>query len=53
MIDEIKKVSETNQTDIHFAIKLLVTLGAIPLFFALLSFLIFHLKMIFANTTTL
>lgn len=53
MIDEIKKVSKTNKTDIHFAIKLLLTLGSIPLFISLVAFLTFHLKMILSNTTTL
>ena len=53
MISEIKEISETKSTDIHFALKLLITLASIPLFFSLFFFLLFHLRMIFENTTTL
>ena len=53
MISEIKKVAETKQTDVHFALKLILTLATLPLFFALISFFFFHLKMVLVNTTTL
>ena len=53
MIKEIHQVAQANQTDVHFALKLILILAILPLLFALTAFLMFHFRMILRNTTTL
>lgn len=53
LISTIQKVVMTKETDIHFALKTILTLTTIALSFALVSFTVFHVKMVLENTTTL
>lgn len=53
MLDEIQRVSETNETDIHFALRLLLTLSTLPLLIVLGAFTCYHFHLVFRNVTTL
>jgi type III secretory pathway component EscS len=53
LISAIQKAIEIKKTDIHFALKIILTLSTFALSFTLLSFTLFHIKMVLDNTTTL
>jgi hypothetical protein len=52
-IPAIQTAIITSTTDIHFAIKILMTLLTISIGIALIAFTIFHIKLVLSNTTTL
>lgn len=53
LVNAIKNAIQTGTTDVHFVLKIIIALITFPLTFMLIAFTIFHLKMVFNNTTTL
>lgn len=53
MFWEFKRVAQTGDTDIHFALRLICLLTAVPLAFTIGAFFLFHFNMVLTNTTTL